>query len=637
MKFPKKIATVVMLLIVIISYAQDYNFAYNTIPENLKKNANAVIRFEDITVSIKSQTSMFIKVAKAVTVINKLGDSHKVVVVNFDKNQKIKNLDTYIYDANGEEIKKVKNKDYRDISSFDGFSLYSDNRMMYYEYIPVDYPYTIYTEYEIETVNTGFIPTWLPVDSYVTSIEKSSYKVDSNNDLELRIKETNFDNYNILKEAGKYSLSYLLQNQPATKYESLSPSLDLYTPKVMVGLYKFSLEGVKGEDSNWKEFGKWRYDFLKNGNDKIDDITKAKVQKLVEEVESDIEKAKIIYKYVQNKTRYISVQEGIGGWKPISANTVDRLGYGDCKGLTNYTKTLLDAVGVPSHYSVIWAGREMKSVDKDFFSMQGNHVILNLPNNGENIWLECTSQDVAFGELGDFTDNRDVLVITPEGGVVKRTKKYKPSESVQDTKGKFKINKKGAIEASLKISSIGIQYDNHLTSYHGKNPKDIEVQLKRYFSNINNITFSKINMVNNKEEAIFEEDLEFVASDYGTFSGNQMFVNVNAFSKNTYSPKRVKNRKLPFEIKRGYTDVDVVEVQLPTNWNIEYLPKKVELKSKFGTYAADLISKENGTLLYSRKLQIVDGKFPKEEYEAYREFRKKIRKYDNSKIILNKK
>ena len=64
-------------------------------------------------------------------------------------------------------------------------------------------------------------------------------------------------------------------------------------------------------------------------------------------------------------------------------------------------------------------------LEKDFASMQGNHVILNIPvENQEDIWLECTSQKLPFGFIGDFTDDRDVLVITPEGGKIQHTKKY---------------------------------------------------------------------------------------------------------------------------------------------------------------------------------------------------------------------
>ncbi|MDP4989490.1 MAG: DUF3857 domain-containing protein, partial [Polaribacter sp.] len=109
---------------------------------------------------------------------------------------------------------------------------------------------------------------------------------------------------------------------------------------------------------------------------------------------------------MQQKTRYISVQIGIGGWEPIAANLVDDVGYGDCKGLTNYTKALLDVADVTAYYTVVYADDRI-DVDKDFSSLQGNHVILNIPNNGKDVWLECTSQTMPFGFLGDFTDDRD--------------------------------------------------------------------------------------------------------------------------------------------------------------------------------------------------------------------------------------
>jgi transglutaminase-like putative cysteine protease len=68
--------------------------------------------------------------------------------------------------------------------------------------------------------------------------------------------------------------------------------------------------------------------------------TKAKMRALIGDEKNPIMKAKLIYDYVQQKSRYVSIQVGIGGWKPMDASDVDRLGYGDCKGLTNYTKAL---------------------------------------------------------------------------------------------------------------------------------------------------------------------------------------------------------------------------------------------------------------------------------------------------------
>ena len=36
------------------------------------------------------------------------------------------------------------------------------------------------------------------------------------------------------------------------------------------------------------------------------------------------------------------------------------------------------------------------NIESDFVSMQGNHMILSIPNGDNYIWLECTSQDDSF-------------------------------------------------------------------------------------------------------------------------------------------------------------------------------------------------------------------------------------------------
>lgn len=634
----KKTTLFVLSTLFFISTAisQEYNFNINTIPENLKENAHSIIRFESVDIEIKSQKSMIYTVKKAVTVLNKMGDENKYVVVGFDKNTKIQNIKTIIYSALGTEIKKVKKKEYKNVSQVDGGTLYADNRLLYYEHVPTSYPYTIFYEYEVATVNTGFIPKWQPVKSYLTSIISSTYSVKSINTLKVRVKEKNFEGYNIQKSILENTLNYTLENQKAIKSEPNSPFLENFTPNLLVGLNKFHLEGINGEATNWAEFGKWRYNFLNNGKDAINESAKQIVNNLVEGVKNPIEKAKIIYKYVQDKTRYISVQEGIGGWKPITANEVHNLGYGDCKGLTNYTKALLDAVGVESYYTVIWAGDEKKSVEKDFFSMQGNHIILNLPTDTGDIWLECTSQKVPFGYLGSFTDDRDALVVTPEGGIIKRTKIYKIEENLQFTKGEYEIDSEGTIIAKAVIESRGTQYHDNLLRYDGESPKELKILFKQYLSNINNIKFSKIEVYNNREENKFEENLEFIATDYASFSGNQMLLPINAFNKSSYVPKRIRNRKLPFEITSNFLDIDEIKIIVPKLYSIEYIPENIELNTKFGMYSVELTKVDEITYLYKRTLKIEEGEFPKEEYENYRKFRKQIKKYDNLKIILNK-
>ena len=618
-------------------FSQDFDLNISTIPDSLKQNANAVILYDDINIELVSYKKMIVKVKKAITVLSELGDANKYVVIGYDKNRKIKSKKTVIYNASGDEIKKVKNKEYRDVSKIDGGTLYSDNRMLYYEYIPTAYPYTIYYEYEIETSNTAFIPVWYPLESYSTSVVSSTFNLKYSDNLNIQIKENNFHEFKITKNKAANNIYYSLSNIKPIKKEPLSPSLKKILPYVQFVSNQFSLEGISGVATNWKELGKWEYDNLYKDVGQLSNSAKEKAKQLVAGIDNPLERAKIIYQYVQDKTRYISVQVGIGGLKPMLANDVDKLGYGDCKALTNYTKSLLDVVGVESYFTELYGGYEKIDMDFNSPNIQGNHVILNIPTETEDIWLECTNQKVPFGYIANFTDDRDVIVIRPEGGVIKHTKIYKTQTNLQFTKGKYSIDDQGNIKASLSIESSGTQYNDNLQRYEGQSKKELDVLFKNYLSNINNIKFSKIEIHNNKKESKYEEQLEFTASDYTSFSGNQTIVTINAFNKNSYIPKRVRNRKLPFQISRGYVDIDNVKINFSSSYSMKYLPEKVEIISKFGKYSMEVLKLDDYNYLYKRKLLIEEGKYPKEDYNNYRNFKKQIVKYDKTKIILLKK
>ncbi|SFS46462.1 DUF3857 domain-containing protein [Lutibacter maritimus] len=629
-----KIVVLFTLYFIQISYSQDYNFNSATIPQNIKEDAHSVVLFDQVSVELKSQKSMSYIVKKAVTVLNKFGNGNRYVVVPYDGSRRIKSVSTIIYNAFGNQIKKVKNKEYKDVSQVDGGTLFADNRLLYFEYIPLSYPYTIYYEYEIETSNTAFIPSWNPLSDFETGLLTSSYQINYNKELKLNIREINFENYKVEKSENENSLNYKISNLEPINKEPLSLSLKELLPNVKIASNQFYVEGEAGEASNWKELGKWEYDNLYRDVGYLSDETVAKINLLVKDADSDLEKAKIIYQYVQDKTRYISVQVGIGGLKPMLASEVDRLGYGDCKALTNYTKSLLNAVGVKSYFTELFGGFERLDMDFNSPSIQGNHVILNLPLEEGDVWLECTSQKVPFGYIANFTDDRNVIVIKPEGGELKKTTVYPAQNNIQLTKGNFAIDNDGTINAKLKIESSGTQYNDNLDSYEGKNPTELDAQFKAYFNSINNIVFSKIEVLNNKNDVKYEENIEFSASNYASISGNKMLINVNAFNKNTVVPKRIRNRKLPFEISRGFVDIDEVEIKLPKTYEIEYVPTKKEITSKFGTYTFELIKINDYNYLYKRKLQIETGKYKPEEYEDYRNFKKDININDNIKIIL---
>lgn len=622
------------LLIFSVCLNAQENISALTVPAPLKENANAVIRLSEKTITITSRKSMNIKRKRIVTVYNEYGLSSLDASEIFSKSTSVKSVEAVVYDSFGKEIKKIKRKDFKQ-SSFSQGSFITDDHLLSYDYTPVTYPFTFVYESEVQTSNTAFIPSWSPLEGLHVSVEKAVFNVQYQPELGFRYKEYNFEGYSKDKNETAGALTYTMQDIPAVKREDYLPSLHKIAPHVLFALDRFNLEGVDGEVSDWKTFGTWMYSKLLEGTDELPEATIAAIREKVGNENDVLKKARIVYEYVQSKTRYVSIQLGIGGWKPMKAKDVDRLGYGDCKALTNYTRALLGAVGVKSFYTVIYGGNVRKDMKADFASIQGNHVILAVPYNNNYIWLECTSQVAPFGFQGNFTDDRIAIVIKPEGGEAVKTSAYTTEDNMQASKGSYTITEGGDFVGAFTRTSKGVQYDDKYY-LESRSAEDLDKFYKNAFSQFNNLKLKKKALANNKNSQEFTEELSMEAESYCNKSGNRLIFPVNAFNQSGVMPQRYRERRNPFEIQHGFIDTDELVVNLPDGFAIEAKPDDINLKDKFGEYTAEYQLLDGNKILYKRTLKIKSGFYESGDYENYRLFREKIARNDNAKIVLVK-
>tara|TARA_R110002049_G_scaffold86338_9_gene219663 strand:+ start:34255 stop:36162 length:1908 start_codon:yes stop_codon:yes gene_type:complete len=619
------------LFVSVFSFSQsDDVYSSFLVPIELKEKANAVVRFQKQTVEILSLDKIKVTNKRITTVYNKSGKRHVNAVAYYDGTRDIQEMQALIYDEFGEEIKKVKKRDFVDVSAVSDFSIYEDDRVKYLDYIPLKYPYTVEYTSEIVYNSTAFFPNWYPIDGYYVGIQHSDYEIINTAGIELKTKKENFGNYNI-KEISEYH--FVAYNIEGIKYEAYTPDFQNMIPHYKVALKKFEMVGVEGINNDWNDFGKWMYDELLTGTDFIPEETKSHVKQLTAGVDDKIERAKIVYKYMQDKTRYISIQVGIGGWKPMLANDVDKLGYADCKGLTNYTKALLEAVDVPSYYTLVYGGRSLRDIDSEFSSTQGNHAILCVPNEGGNIFLECTSQTNPFGFTAGFTDDRKVLLVKPEGGEIVHTKIYGADDSVQKTTANIQMDATGSFTADVSIETTGFQYSIH-EGIESKTERDQQLYYKDYWDNINNLTIDNIKIENNKDEVLYSENVKLSSVNYASKSGTRLIFQPNIFNKVTNIPPRYTSRKLEFKIDRAFKDTDEFIIQLPEGLKVEAMTDSKEVKTKFGSYKFKLEALEDNKLKYTRTYILLKGNYKKEDYKAFRAFRKQIVKHDKAKIVL---
>lgn len=622
-------------LLITILFSQLFfsqNYSVSAIPEELKKNAYAVVRDDNTVININSIDEMVINVNKAVTILNKSGEGFSSVVIPYDKSVYITDVKVSILDSSGKIIKKYSKSDFTDVRHSASFSFYDDNRIMYLNYLSNVYPYTIQYSYTSREKNTVFIPDFTPIDYYHVATENISCTVNNKSGINLRTKKYENDFTKLTSTVNGNILYYSFSNIPAIDDERMSPSLDQFSPKIEFSLDQFSLEGKKGNLSNWQEFGNWFYQNLIVPSSEVTPELRAEVAALnLSGTTSD--KVKKLYQYMQNKTRYVFVAEGIGGWKPMLVEDVRAKGYGDCKALTNYMKTLLDVAGIKSYYCKIKDDRSVQKFDENFPKMGGNHIILMVPTEKDTIWLENTSQNIAFNHLNYTSLDRNVVALANNEVKLINTPSYKPEDSKELLNAVVKINEDSSIEVESKFQFSGAQYDFQLP-ITTLNKQELLEMVKDRFDNLKFDNLAVENVTNNRDNALVNFNINFKAKDFSKKLGQDIFFRAMPFIESTPYTSN-EERKLPLELPFSYQDEYKVEFVIPVGYKLAEVPKSIGFSSEFGDYAMTF-SAVDGKLFVNRTIIIKKNIYPKEKYQDYLNFRKKTTNLDNTKILITK-
>lgn len=620
------------ILSCIALFAQDYGV--ELIPNSLKSRATAVLRNEHISLDMKAENNITETVTRAITILNHSGEDYAQLTLYYDKSKVIKDIKGFVYDEFGKQISKFGQKDFKDYSATDGVSMYGDLRVKHYAPSMTVYPYTIVYSYEIKHAQNLFIPYWYPNRNSDLAVEKSTYQFSCKPDLKLRIKAENLQQEaNVTSDEKGKTYTWSASALNARKIEPFSPIENPNKMIVKIVPETFQYYKRRGTVSDWKDLGKWIHDELLVGKQDLPAATIEKAKQIASQYDNQKDKAKALYKFMQDKTRYISIQIGIGGLEPFPASYVDKLGYGDCKALVNYMQALLSAVDIPSLYCVVEASNQKISLDETFANaVDGNHIILCVPFENDTTWLECTSNKSPFGYLGDFTDDRLVLACTAEGGKVLRTQTYPATESLQLRKNEFKVSKDGSLDGTVATSFSGSQFENHFHNMFNSLP-DQNKQLKKYYD-VNNIAFNKIDYkVNTETEPILEENLVVNIRNYVVKNGNSYIFTPNIFNAQRNIPES-RNRANPVYINRGYTDIDESEFIFEEKLKGFLIPVNETIESPMGKYELK-ISSDGQKVNYYRKLEIKDGTYSVDDYQTYFDFISKVAANDRIRYTIH--
>lgn len=626
-----------LLVTIHVCGADEPKYPVSQIPEEMKKGTYAVIRHKEVRLDIQSKSSSSYYVKQAITILNSKAKNYAHVSIGYDKLRSIKLLKAIVYDATGKEVKKLKQSDIKDESEYDGFSLLSDNRSKSADLSQPTYPYTIEIEFEILFKYLYSAPDFFLYRDDEVSTQSLIYSINYPDELKPRYKLYKVENPTIEKlPEGRSKMMWKFENIVPEKFEKYSPDFEKSVPNVCVSPVEFEFGGYLGRMDTWKDFGLWQAK-LNEGRGLLPEETKQRVKELTREARSREDRVRLLYEYLQNKTRYVSIQLGIGGLQPFEARTVDETGYGDCKALSNYMVALLQEVNIKGYYTTIKAGAGESEVDPNFPSDQANHVIVAVPNESDTLWLECTSQTNPFGWMGKFTDDRYAMMVTDQGGVLVKTPSHPAERNVQLREAEVFLDGLGNAKAKVKTRYHGLQYENDGLNFVINKQHDEQKKWIQNTTQIPSFDIEKFSMKDSKEKIPSAEvGVELILNRLATVSGKRIFLTPNLMNRSTYIPEKLEKRNTPIVLRMPYIDQDIVRYNLPEEIYPEFIPEAITLRSRFGEYESSF-KVDQGTLIYTRKLKMNKGEFPPDSYNELIDFYKSINKADHVKMVFMNK
>lgn len=605
----------------------------------LKKEANAVIRLQEEVHDIKTISQAVTRSHFVVTVFNEKGaDEFSCLNVFYNKFIKIRSIEGALYDAKGNKLESLKKADIREYSNFDGANEVTDNRQKYACFGKKTYPfpYTIEFSFTEENTNGMFYPHWSPMAHEHTGIEKSVFSVSVPVGLSFRYKEFNVPVVNIVRSEKETIYHWSLGQAVPVTFEEYMVYGQL--PRVWTAPGRFEVEGHQGDASAWKGVGKF-YAELNAGRDLLPDATQVLVKNMVQDEPDTLRKIKKLYEYMQSKTRYISIQLGIGGWQAMPASEVDQKGYGDCKALSNYMIALLKVAGIKACPVLIMAGGTSFKTPEDFPCFMFNHAIACVPLQTDTLWLECTSQTGAMGYMGSFTGNRKALLINEEGGVLVNTVSYGPGDNSRNRKADIRVDAMGNAKAGIQTIYRGISHERpayrmeYLTKEKQLQALTSAIDVPR--CEVNHVSFA----IDKLSIPLVRESIDATFTKLIPEQGAIVFLTPCIMPNPLYIGESDRSSDKPFYLSTEhytYSASDTVVYHFETTMSPESLPEAVQLSSAFGNYTCSF-SFSNNQLLYCRKLILKGGVFPGSAYADWLSFARQVNKYDKLKVAFSRK
>ena len=407
------------LLAVLLSCAHNRDWArriawadldFSSLPgQDEYPEAGAIILLDEVkTTIIESGEINYSELERhrIVKILNTRGLRYANIAVAYSPPSQVVRLQARTISPEG-KIAIIKKDDIFDVNLYPDFVFYSDQRAKLFAVPAVENGSVVEYRYRMRIRNPTFWHSWIFQASVPTLLSRFTLIAPSEWKIDYRVYGIDLEPQ-VSKMPGGDESTYIWEARDVA-----ARKLEFGMPPGSEHIARLAIAPLGIE--TWEDVAEW-YRKLAEPQIKAGKGVKELAAVLTRGVENDEEKLRIIYEWVRDKTRYIAVNIGIGGYQPHPAEEVLENRYGDCKDMVTLLCSLAREAGLEA-YEVIVSTWQNGIPDTSLPSpYQFNHAIAYCPSIGASgVWMDATKKGCPFGKLPWYDQGLPVLVVGKEG------------------------------------------------------------------------------------------------------------------------------------------------------------------------------------------------------------------------------
>ncbi len=602
---------------------------------NLKDIENIKVYFDNDKLKIKSEI-----LSESLMLNEKAVQFSERVIGYYKEFEAISSIEAkcYVPQENGKlkkyEVKEINSR----IASKD--QVFYDDRMEYHFNFPgLKEGSVIYSSYELELKDMHLLSPFYFANYYPT--EKSSLTITFPKNVVLKyLVKGDTTGLVFTKSESKNEITYswMIQNQRAYNDEREEGNWIKLAPRVVpyISSYEFNGRNVKVL-ADVSGLYQWYYNHIVGLVDSRSETVQKLSDSLVSNLKSEVEKVKTIYYWVQNNTKYIAFEEGLGGFIPRDAELVCNRRFGDCKDKSSLIYALLKAAGIKSYFT--WIGtREIPYTFAECPTpVVDNHMIISYNDNGVWNFLDGTANGIMYGIPTAFIQGKEALIgISKDSFVVATVPVLEKEYNFSVDSLNVGISGNDLIGYG-KTSYGGYWKDDISYKFYNISEKDRQKELAGYFKFVNNKTiidslkWEKVDTIS----AICSFSYIAKLPEYPKTINKKLYVNLNLrrdFQGDLFDTLK---QKTDIEFRYKFFQKQITVFNIPDGYKIAKLPANVNFSKD--VVALNVNYNSDGNKVIMEGVFSYDDLYRRrDKYDVWNEFIKVLDSTYSQILVLEK-